>query len=97
MYILDRINASNLNEENLAFLAAIGVDYVGVDVPPELFDDGAAAAEVLEKAEEFFARAKGMVEQHGMVLYNSVHLPTLASALPPYPPTTHPRHRSQRR
>ena len=84
MHILDRINASNLNEENLAFLAAIGVDYVGVDAP-EFEGPG-----VLEQAEEFFARAKGMVEQHGMVLYNTVLTPTLASALPP-PPRVYPR------
>ena len=62
MFIQDQLPAAQVNDENLSFYRAIGVDYLTVYPPPPM--DG--AAEMID----YLSGLRGMAEAHGLRLYN---------------------------
>jgi mannonate dehydratase len=61
MKILDQLAWKDVNDENLNFYKAIGVDYLLVHVPPEMADG--------QDHTEEFKRLKSFVAEHGLELH----------------------------
>ena len=62
MFIQDQLTADRVNDDNLQFYKAIGVDYLTIYPPPE-FDSG-------EEYTTYYARMRKLAESHGLKLQN---------------------------
>jgi mannonate dehydratase len=62
MFIQDQLPADRVNDENLSFYKAIGVDYLTVYPPPTFHDIGEMST--------YFIRIKELAESHGLLFYN---------------------------
>ena len=62
MFIQDQLTADRVNDDNLQFYKAIGVDYLTIYPPPE-FDSG-------EEYTAYYARMRKLAESHGLKLQN---------------------------
>lgn len=62
MFIQDQLPASEVNDENLRFFKAIGVDYLTIYPPPDLADEPAYAT--------YFSGMRKLAESHGLKLHN---------------------------
>ena len=62
MFIQDQLPADRVNDENLSFYKAIGVDYLTVYPPPTFHDIGEMA--------DYFIKIKKLAESHGLLFYN---------------------------
>lgn len=74
MFIQDALPAHRIDDENLSFFKAIGVDYLTVD-PAPLAASGQHAEPALSDPREmrdYFLRTRALVESHGMKLQNIV-------------------------
>ena len=62
MFIQDQLTAGRVNDDNLQFYKAIGVDYLTIYPPPE-FDSG-------EEYTTYYALMRKLAESHGLKLQN---------------------------
>lgn len=62
MFIQDQLPADRVNDENLSFFKAIGVDYLAIYPPPPFHD--------YRDLLDYFQRMKALAESHGLVLHN---------------------------
>jgi len=62
MFIQDQLPADRVNDENLSFFKAIGVDYLTVYPPPAFHDIG--------EMSDYFIKIKKLAESHGLRFYN---------------------------
>ncbi|MBI1928441.1 mannonate dehydratase [Candidatus Poribacteria bacterium] len=63
MTIQEQLSWSNVNDDNLSFFKAIGVDYVTINPPPPELKDG-------ENRTDFWKEMRQRVESHGLKLNN---------------------------
>lgn len=72
MYIQDRLQHSQVNDDSLSFYKAIGVDYLTIYPPPT----GAAGGDLgntltsTDELTDYFSRMRTLAESHGLRLYN---------------------------
>jgi mannonate dehydratase len=74
MLIQDALPAHKVDDENLSFFKAIGVDYLTID-PAPLAASGQHAVPALKdprEMEDYFRKTRALVESHGMKLQNIV-------------------------
>ena len=62
MFIQDQLPADSVNDENLAFYKAIGVDYLTIYPPPTFH--------AIQEMADYFGQMKSMAEAHGLILRN---------------------------
>ena len=62
MTIQDQLGWEQVNDENLSFFKAIGVDYLTVNPPPDMSDG--------QDRTEFWQNMRQLVEKHGLKLQN---------------------------
>jgi mannonate dehydratase len=70
MYIQDLLDWSQLNNENLSFFKAIGVDYLCLNVRGAHKMEDVPDMREGRDSTDFFKTAKAKVESHGLVLYS---------------------------
>ena len=72
MHILDQLHYSRVNDDSLAFFAAIGVDYLALNPPPfaPMHRDDPARLESRGAMVDYLAGVKELAAAHGIALHN---------------------------
>ena len=72
MFIQDQLPASRVDDENLSFFKAIGVDYLTINPPPFAATGHGAQPQLAEPGdlEDYLRRTKALAESHGLKLQN---------------------------